>query len=172
MDQKMEILITHEEILAKAKEIGAQITEDFKGEEIVLIGILRGSVPWMADVMKTIDLDMTMDYMACSSYGSEKFSSGQVKIVKDIDEDVSGKNVIIVEDIVDSGTTLLYLKEYFANRHAKSVKVCSLLNKPSGRKVDIEPDYCAFDVEDRFIVGYGLDFNQRYRQLPYISCLD
>ncbi|MEG0918946.1 MAG: hypoxanthine phosphoribosyltransferase [Anaerovoracaceae bacterium] len=172
MEQKMEILITHEEILAKAKEIGAQITRDFKGEEIVLIGILRGSVPWMADIMKTIDLDMTMDYMACSSYGSEKFSSGQVKIVKDIDEDVSDKNVIIVEDIVDSGTTLLYLKDYFANKHAKSVKVCSLLNKPSGRKVDIEPDYCAFEVEDRFIVGYGLDFNQRYRQLPFISCLD
>lgn len=168
----MEIIITQEEILAKAKEIGAQITKDFEGQPVLLVGILKGSVPWMADLMKTIDLDVTIDFMACSSYGAEKFSSGQVKIVKDVDEDVDGRNVIIVEDIVDSGTTLKYLKGYFANRGAKSIKVCSLLNKPSGRKVDIEADYVGFDVEDRFIVGYGLDYNQRYRQLPFISCLD
>ncbi|MEG0292237.1 MAG: hypoxanthine phosphoribosyltransferase [Anaerovoracaceae bacterium] len=168
----MEIIITHEEILNKAKEIGAQITEDYKGEPVLLVGILRGSVPWMADLMKTIDLDVTIDFMACSSYGSEKFSSGQVKIVKDIDEDVEGKNVIIVEDIVDSGTTLKYLKGYFENRGTKSVKVCSLLNKAAGRKVEIEADYIGFEVEDRFIVGYGLDYNQKYRQLPFISCLD
>lgn len=168
----MEILISHEEILDKAKEIGAQITEDFKGEQVVLVGILRGSVPWMADVMKTIDLDLTIDFMAVSSYGAGRKTTGQVKIIKDLEESVDGKNIIIVEDIVDSGITLQYLKQYMKNRGAKTVSVCALLNKEEGRKVDIEADYVGFEVGDRFIVGYGLDDNQRYRQLPYISALD
>ena len=170
---KQEVLITHEEIVNRAKEIGAQITEDFKGKEVLLVGILRGSVPWMADVMKYIELeDLTIDFMACSSYGAAKKTSGTVKIKKDVEEDVTDKHVIIVEDIIDSGITLKYLKGYFKNRGAKSISICSLLDKPEGRQVDIQGDYIGFTVEDRFIVGYGLDYNQKYRQLPYISCLD
>lgn len=169
----MEVLITQEQILKRAEALGKQITEDYRGENILLVGILRGSVPWMADLMKNITCeDLTIDFMACSSYGHRKTSSGEVKIVKDLEEDVTGKNIIIVEDIVDSGRTLKYLKGYFENRGAKSVKICSLLDKPEGRVVDIDPDYFGFTVEDRFIVGYGLDYNQKYRHLPYISALD
>lgn len=167
------VLISQEEILAKAKEIGAQITKDFEGEQVLLVGILRGSVPWMADLMKCIELeDLTIDFMACSSYGASTKTSGTVKIIKDIEEDVMGKNVIIAEDIIDSGITLNYLKGYLKNRGAKSIKIAALLDKPSGRKTDIQGDYVGFTVDDVFIVGYGLDYDQKYRQLPYISCLD
>ena len=119
--------------------------------------------------MKNTPLDLTIDFMVCSSYGSSTKSSGVVRINKDLEEDIEGRAVIIVEDIVDSGVTLEYLKKYLANRNPKSVEVCSLLDKPSGRRCDIEADYVGFTVDDRFIVGYGLDFDQRYRQLPYIS---
>lgn len=166
------VLITEEEIANKAREIGAKISEDFAGEEVLLIGILRGSVPWMAELMKRIDLDVAIDFMACSSYGSGKKTTGQVKINKDLDVDIEGKNVIIVEDIVDSGITLNYLKSYLGNRGPASIRICTLLDKPSGRKVDIHVDYVGFQVEDLFIVGYGLDYDQRYRNLPYISYLD
>ncbi len=167
------VLITHEEILAKAKEIGEQITKDFAGEPLLLVGILRGSVPWMADLMKCIDLeDFAIDFIACSSYGAQTKTSGTVKIMKDIEEDVMGKNVIIVEDIIDSGITLNYLNGYLKNGGAKSIRICALLDKPTGRQVDVKGDYVGFTVGDVFIVGYGLDYNQKYRQLPYISCLD
>lgn len=166
-----EIMITQECIEKRAREIGAQITQDYQGEEIVLIGILRGAVLWMGDIMKNVELDMTIDFMAVSSYGASTKSSGVVKINKDLDSDIEGKNVIIVEDIVDSGTTLNYLKHYLENRNTKSVRICSLLDKPAGRKADIEVDYIGFEVDDRFIVGYGLDFDQKYRNLPYISFL-
>ncbi|MCQ4638459.1 hypoxanthine phosphoribosyltransferase [Anaerovorax odorimutans] len=166
-----EIMITQEQINERARQIGAQITEDYKGEEVVLIGILRGAVLWMGDIMKNVDLDMIIDFMAVSSYGASTKSSGVVKIIKDLDSDIEGKHVIIVEDIVDSGTTLNYLKHYLQNRNTKSVRICTLLNKPEGRRVDIDVDYIGFEVEDKFIVGYGLDFDQRYRNLPYISFL-
>lgn len=166
------ILITQEQITRRAEEIGAQITRDYEGKELVLVGILRGAVLWMSDIMKHVNLDITIDFMAVSSYGASTKSSGVVKIIKDLDLDIEGKNVIIVEDIVDSGTTLNYLKHYLENRKTRSVRVCTLLDKPSGRKVDIEADYVGFEVEDKFIVGYGLDFNQRYRNLPYISFLE
>lgn len=169
----MKILFTQEQIQARAKELGKKISEDYQGKSIILVGILRGSVPWMADIMKAIDLeDVTIDFMACSSYGSSKESSGQVKINKDVEESVEGKHIIIVEDIIDSGTTLKYLKGYFANRGAASVKICALLDKPEGRKIDIEGDYIGFTVGNVFIVGYGLDYNQQYRQLPFVSCLE
>ena len=167
-----EIMITQEQITKRAEELGAQITRDYEGEEIVLIGILRGAVLWMGDIMKHVDLDMTIDFMAVSSYGASTKSSGVVKIVKDLDSDIEGKNVIIVEDIVDSGTTLNYLKHYLENRNTKSVRICTLLDKPSGRRVEIEVDYIGVEVEDKFIVGYGLDFDQKYRNLPYISFLE
>lgn len=166
-----EIMITQEQIWKRAEEIGAQITKDYEGEEVVLIGILRGAVLWMGDIMKNVDLDITIDFMAVSSYGASTKSSGIVKIVKDLDSDIEGKHVIIVEDIVDSGTTLSYLKQYLENRHTKSVRICTLLDKPAGRKADIKADYTGFEVEDKFIVGYGLDFDQKYRNLPYISFL-
>ncbi|MEG0391344.1 MAG: hypoxanthine phosphoribosyltransferase [Anaerovoracaceae bacterium] len=166
-----EVMITQEEILNRAAEIGRQISEDYHGESVFLIGILRGAILWMADLMKTIETDVEIDFMACSSYGEATKTSGVVKINKDLSSDISGKNVIIVEDIVDSGITLNYLKGYLSNRNPKSIKICSLLDKPEGRRVDIEADYVGFTVEDKFIVGYGLDYNQKYRQLPYISFL-
>lgn len=172
MKKSSEILITQEQIKKRAAEIGAQITKDYEGEELVLIGILRGSVPWMVDIMQNIDNDkLIMDYMACSSYGSGTKTTGKVRINKDIQEDVEGKHVLIIEDIIDSGITLKYLKGYFANKGAADFKICTLLDKPAGRKVDIEGDYIGFEVGDQFIVGYGLDYDQKYRQLPYIGYL-
>ena len=166
------IMITEEQIREKAKEIGEKITKEYGDEEIVLVGILRGAIMWMTDLMRYIDNpNLTIDFMACSSYGAATKTSGVVKINKDLDSDIEGKHVIIVEDIVDSGITLTYLMHYLENRMPKSVKICSLLNKPSGRKVDLEPDYYAFEVGNQFIIGYGLDYAQKYRQLPYISYL-
>jgi hypoxanthine phosphoribosyltransferase len=166
------VMITQDEIFKRAAEIGAQITRDYQGEQVVLIGILRGAVLWMSDVMKNTDLDMVIDFMAVSSYGASTKSSGIVKIVKDLDVDIEGKDVIIVEDIVDSGTTLSYLKQYFENRNTRSVRICTLLDKPEGRRTPIQVDYVGFTVEDKFIVGYGLDYDQRYRNLPYITFLN
>ena len=166
-----EVMITEQEIKQRAKEIGQKITEDHIDDDVILIGILRGAIMWMTDLMRHIDLDIMIDFMACSSYGSSTKSSGVVKINKDLDEDIEGKSVIIVEDIIDSGVTLKYLKEYLVNRKPKSVQVCALLDKPEGRRAPVEGDYIGFTVDDRFIVGYGLDYDQRYRQLPYISYL-
>lgn len=166
------ILINEDEIAARAIELGRQITEDYAGKEIVLIGILRGAVPWMAELMKRIDLDMTIDFMACSSYGSATHSSGVVRINKDLDTNIEGKDIIIVEDIVDSGITLQYLRKYLENRGTNSIRICSLLDKPAGRRCDLEADYVGFTVDDMFIIGYGLDYDQSYRNLPYISYLD
>ena len=166
------VLITEEQIREKAAEIGKQISEDYAGKEIILVGILRGAVPWMAEIMKRITLDMTIDFMAVSSYGAATKSSGVVKINKDLETDIDGRDVIIVEDIVDSGVTLNYREGYLRSRGAASVKLCSLLDKPEGRRVDIKADYVGFTVDDRFIVGYGLDYAQKYRNLPYITWLE
>ena len=164
-----EVMITEEQIRARAAEIGQEISEEFAGEEMLVVGILKGAVLWLADVVKNIDNEnLGIDFMVVSSYGSSTKSSGVVKIVKDLDSDIAGKIVIIVEDIVDSGITLSYLKRYLSGRNAKAVKICTLLDKPEGRKVELEADYIGFTVPDRFIVGYGLDFDQKYRQLPYI----
>ena len=165
------VMITEEQIIEKACEIGKQIEEDFAGREIVMVGILRGAVLWMADIMKHVNLDMTIDFMAVSSYGAATKSSGIVKINKDLDTDIEGKPVIIVEDIVDSGVTLNYLMGYFESRGAETIKICALMDKPEGRRVDIDADYVGFEVDDRFIVGYGLDYDQKYRNLPYITWL-
>ena len=164
-----EVLITEEQLKARVKEIGAQITEDFKGESVLLVGILKGSVPFMADLMRAIDLDVTIDFMCVSSYGSATKTSGVVRIGKDLDTPIEGKNVIIVEDIIDSGLTLSYLKTQLLARNPKSLKICTALDKPSRRKVEFKGDYVGFEVEDKFIVGYGLDMDQHYRNLPYVS---
>ena len=165
------ILITEEEILKRAKEIGQQITKDYEGEEVLFIGILKGAVLWLSDVIKNVELDTKIDFMAVSSYGADTKSSGVVRIIKDLDTGIEDKNVIIVEDIIDSGITLNYLKGYLQGRMPKSLKICTLLDKPGGRRTDIKGDYVGFEVEDIFIVGYGLDYDQKYRNLPYISYL-
>ena len=169
---KGKILITQEQILKRAEELGKQITEDYKGEELVLVGTLRGAVPWMADIMKQIDLDLEIDFVSASSYGSGTVSSGEVKIKKDIELEIKGKHVLIIEDIIDTGNTLRALKDYFFLKKPKSVKICTLLDKPSRRQAEVYGDYIGFSVEDLFVIGYGLDYDQKYRNLPYISYLD
>ena len=164
-----EVLISRQQLADKVAELGAQISKDYEGESLFLIGILKGSVPFMADLMRAISLDVEMDFMSVSSYGSGTKSSGVVRILKDLDSDIAGKNVLIVEDIIDSGLTLAYLKEYLIKRNPKSIKIVTMLSKPARRKADIEADYTGFVVDDKFIVGYGLDIDQKYRNLPYIS---
>ncbi|WP_312355549.1 hypoxanthine phosphoribosyltransferase [Aminipila sp.] len=166
------VMITQEQILKRAEEIGAQISKEFAGEEVLVVGILKGAVLWMADVVKNIKLDCAIDFMACSSYGASTKTSGVVRILKDLDTSIEGRNVVIVEDIVDSGITLNYLKQNLEGRKPKCIKICSLLDKPSGRRIELEADYVGFTVEDKFIIGYGLDYDQKYRNLPYISYLE
>ena len=167
------VLITGKEIADRAKALGKQITKDYKGKELVLVGILRGAVMWMAELMKYINLeDVTIDFMAVSSYGAATKSSGQVQINKDLNSDIMGKDVIIVEDIVDTGVTLSYLQSFLKSRQANSVEICSMLDKPDRRKVDVPIKYRGFEVDNLFIIGYGLDYDQKYRNLPYISFLN
>ncbi len=167
-----QVMITQEEIFSRAKEIGAQISEDYAGETVLLVGILKGAVLWLADVIKNITIDTEIDFMAVSSYGASTKSSGVVRILKDLDRTIEDMHVIVVEDIIDSGITLNYLKGYLTARGPKSIKFCTLLDKPAGRRIEFKADYVGFEVEDKFIVGYGLDYDQRYRNLPYISFLD
>ena len=166
------ILFTEEQIRNRAAEIGAQISKDYEDEEVYLVGTLRGAVVWMADLMKSITNDTQIDFVTASSYGSGTTTSGVVKIKKDLDGDIYGKNVIIIEDIIDTGTTLKHLKKHLADRNPKSIKICTLLDKPSRRLVDIKADYVGFEIENLFVIGYGLDYDQKYRNLPYISYLE
>ena len=166
-----ETIIPRERIEKRAGEIGEEISNDYQGEEVVVIGILKGAVMWMSELIKHVTVDTRLDFMAVSSYGSSTKSSGVVKINKDLDASIEGKNAIIVEDIVDSGVTLNYLREYLLGMGPKSLKICTLLDKPSGRRKDINVDYIGFTVGDAFIVGYGLDYDQRYRNLPYITSI-
>ena len=164
-----EILITKEQLAERVKELGKQITADFAGQSVLMVGILKGAVPFMADLIREVDLDVTIDFMCVSSYGSATKTSGVVRIGKDLDTPIEGKNVIIVEDIIDSGLTLSYLKEQLLARKPKCIKVAACLDKPSRRRVEFKADYIGFEVEDKFIVGYGLDADQKFRNLPYIS---
>lgn len=166
------ILFTEEQIRERAKEIGAQITEDYAGEQVVVLGTLKGSMPWMAELIKHIELDCILDFIIASSYGSSTISSGVVKFSLEPKENLYNKNVIVVEDIIDTGNTLSYVKKKLEERHPKSIKICSMLNKKARRVADIEGDYIGFEVDDLFVVGYGLDYDQKYRNLPYISYLD
>ena len=166
------ILLSGEQIEQRAREIAEQIDRDYAGEQIYLIGTLKGAVMWMAELMKNIKSDVEIDFIAASSYGSGTTTSGVVRIKKDLDRDIYGKNVIIIEVIVDTGTTLKHLKAHLADRNPKSIRICTLLDKPSRRVVDITADYIGFSIENLFVVGYGLDYDQKYRNLPYISCLE
>lgn len=165
-------LLTREEISARADELAARITRDYKGKELVLVGVLKGAFIFLADLVRRIDMPVEIDFVAVSSYGKDTKSSGVVKIIKDLDFEIRGKHVLLVEDIVDTGLTLKYLSGMLQQRGPESVEVCALLNKPEARKVDIEVKYCGFDVPPLFVVGYGLDYAERYRQLPYVGVLE
>ncbi|WP_378955345.1 hypoxanthine phosphoribosyltransferase [Pelosinus sp. sgz500959] len=165
------VLLSAEELAKRIEEIGAEITEDYAGKEILMIGVLRGAVLFMADLARAIKVPVAIDFMAVSSYGSGTSSSGVVRILKDLDEDVAGKHVLVVEDIIDSGLTLNYLLDNLKSRKPASIKLCTLLNKPERRKVQVNIDYNGFDVPDYFVVGYGLDYAEKYRNLPFIGIL-
>ena len=166
------ILISEEQLQAKVAELGAQISRDYEGKDLLLVSILKGSVVFMADLMRAITEPCSIDFMVVSSYGgANTTSTGLVKIVKDLDQDLSGKDVLIVEDILDTGVTLSNLVPMLKMRNPNSVKICTILDKPSRRKADIQPDYEGFQVPDEFVVGYGLDYDEKYRNLPYVGVL-
>lgn len=165
------ILISQEEIQVRCKELGKELTEIYQNTNPLVVGVLKGAVPFMADIVRSIDTYLELDFMDVSSYGNATVSSGEVKIVKDLDTNVEGRDLLIVEDIIDSGRTLAYLVDLFKYRKAKSVKIVTLLDKPEGRVVNIEADYVGFNVPNEFVVGYGLDYAEVYRNLPYIGVL-
>jgi hypoxanthine phosphoribosyltransferase len=165
------VLISEEEIQQKVRALGEQLTHDYQGQFPLVIGVLKGAMLFMGDLLKRVDTHLEMDFMDVSSYGRSTVSSGEVKIVKDLDTSVEGRDILIIEDIIDSGLTLSYLVELFHYRKAKSVKIVTLLDKPTGRKADIKADYVGFEVPDAFVVGYGLDYAEKYRNLPYIGVL-
>lgn len=166
-----EILVTKEELDAINARLGAQITKDFKDKNLLVVGILKGSVYFMADLTRYIDLPLKLDFLAVSSYGSGTRSSGAVKIIKDIDINLEGYDILLVEDILDSGRTLDYVRNLLSARGANSISIVTLLDKPARRVVDLTPDYVGCDVPDEFVVGYGLDYDQKYRNVPYIGAL-
>ena len=172
LEQDIErVLFTEQELKDRVAEIAAQIDKDYAGKEPMLISVLRGSFIFMADLVRSITLPCTVDFMAVSSYGSGTTSSGQVKITKDLSESIEGRDIIVVEDILDSGNTLSYLFQLLQARHPASVRLCTLLDKPSRRTKDVTADYTGFTVDDLFVVGYGLDYAEKYRNLPYIGIL-
>lgn len=172
MHQDIErILFTDEELAARVKELGAQITKDYQGKDLVVASVLRGSYIFMADLTRAIDLPMSVDFMAVSSYGSGTVSSGQVEIKKDLSDSVEGKDLLIVEDILDSGNTLYYLMDMLRIRKPASIRICTLMDKPDRRVKPIEAEYIGFTIPDAFVVGYGLDYDEKYRNLPYVGIL-
>ena len=166
------VMFSQEEIEAKVIELAKQIEKDYKGQDLLLVGILKGASVFVADLMRKIDLNVNIDFMSVSSYGSGTVSSGTVKILKDLDVDIKDKNVLIVEDIIDSGITLRNLYDTLMTREPRSLKLCTLLNKPARKKVDVDVDYIGFVIEDKFIVGYGIDYDEKYRNLPYIAIVE
>ena len=172
MTEKISVLLSEEEVDARIKEIGEQISRDYEGKQVHLICVLKGGVFFMCELAKRISVPVSMDFMSVGSYGDGTASSGVVKIAKDLDETLEGKDVLVVEDIIDSGRTLSYLLEVFKNRGPKSLKLCTLLDKPERRVKDVKVDYVGFNIPDEFVVGYGLDYAQKYRNLPYIGVVE
>jgi hypoxanthine phosphoribosyltransferase len=166
------ILITEEQIKSKVKELGQLITQDYQGKDLLVVCILKGAMLFMADLVREIKVPLDIDTMVVSSYGTSTKSSGVVRILKDLDESIENRHILIVEDIVDTGLTLKYLKDNIFSRGPKSVKICSFLDKPEHRKVNIKPDYLGYSIPDEFVVGYGLDYAEKYRNLPYVAVLD
>ena len=167
-DKKRNILFSEEQIQKKVKELGKKITEDYKGKNLYVLPLLRGSFIFGADIFRAIDLKAKVGFMTTSSYGHGEESTGNVKVVNDIPDNIEGLDVLIVDDIIDTGYTMKFVIDYVKSRGAKSVKTCTLLDKPSRRKVDLSPDYCCFEIEDLFVVGYGLDYESFYRNVPYV----
>ena len=167
-----QVLVTREEIAAAVKKLGEQITRDYQGKELMLVGILKGAVVFFSDLVREIDLPVKMEFMAVSSDGATTKTTGVVKLVKDLTVDITGMHVLIVEDIVDSGMTLSYLSKYLETRGAASIRIATLLDKPERRRVDLKADYFCFTIPDKFVVGYGLDYDEKYRNLPDIGVLD
>ncbi|NLI89707.1 MAG: hypoxanthine phosphoribosyltransferase [Epulopiscium sp.] len=165
------ILISEDEISRKTKEIGRQISKEYKGKEVLVVGILKGSSVFMSDLIREIDIPLQIDYMVVSSYGTSTQSSGVVRIEKDLQHSIEGKHIIIVEDIVDTGLTLAYIKKILTGRNPSSIKICTLLDKPARREKNVDIDYAGFEVPDEFIVGYGIDYAEYYRNLPFIGAL-
>lgn len=168
----IEIMLDEETVNKRIRELGEQISRDYAGKTVHLICILKGSVYFTCELAKRITMPVTMDFMQCSSYGAATKSSGIVRIVKDLDEPITGREVIIVEDIIDSGRTLAHLKELLGQRQPASLKICTLLDKPDRRVTDVDVEYIGFQIEDKFVVGYGLDYDQQYRNLPYIGVVE
>ncbi len=169
MAERIEVMLTEEEVDKKIQELGEKISSDYAGKQVHLVCVLKGGSFFMCELAKRITIPVSLDFMSVSSYGSDTKSSGVVKIVKDLDEPLEGKDVIVIEDIVDSGRTLSYLLEMLSDRKPNSLKLCTLLDKPDRRVVDVKVDYTGFEIPDEFVVGYGLDYDQKYRNLPYIG---
>lgn len=172
MEDKIKVMLSEEELEQRIRELGAQISADYEGESVMIVCILKGAAMFACELAKRITVPVIMDFMATSSYGSGTVSSGEVKIKKDLDLSPEGKNILIVEDIIDSGNTLNFLSHLFEERNAKSVKMVTMLDKPDRREVDVAVDYTGFTIPDEFVVGYGLDYDQRYRNLPYIGVIE
>jgi len=166
-----EILIGEEELQARIRELGAEISVDYAGRELLLVGVLKGAVFFMADLMRTISVSCEIDFMAISSYGASTDSSGVVRILKDLDLNIDGRHVLVVEDIIDSGLTLSYLLRNLESREPASLEICALMTKPERREIDVPVKYIGFEIPNRFVIGYGLDFAERYRNLPYVGVL-
>ena len=173
MDQDInQVLLSEKQLLERVRELGEQISADYLDKDLVVVCVLRGSFIFVSDLVRSIKIPLAVDFISISSYGSGTTSSGVVRFLKDLDEEISGRHVLVVEDIIDTGTTLKYLLENLQTRKPASIKVCTLLSKPERRKVEIEIDYNGFVVPDHFVVGYGLDYAEKYRNLPYIGILD
>lgn len=172
MAERIRVLKSEEEVDSRIKEMGEQISRDYAGKEIHLICVLKGGSFFMCELAKRITVPVSLDFMSVSSYGSDTKSSGVVKIVKDLDESIQGKDVLVVEDIIDSGRTLSYLMEMLRDRKPNSLHLCTLLDKPDCRVVSVDVDYTGFQIPDEFVVGYGLDYDQKYRNLPYIGIVE
>lgn len=169
MSETVDVLIDEERVVARARELGAQISKEYEGKNLHIVGILKGSVFFMVELAKYITVPCTLDFMSVSSYGSGMESSGKIDIKKDLDEPIKGKHVLLVEDIIDSGNTLYALRQVLLDREPESFKICTLLDKPDRREKEVPVDYVGFQIPDAFVVGYGLDYDQRYRNLPYIG---
>ena len=172
MEDKIRVLLTEEEVDEKIKQLGLKISEDYAGRSVHLICVLKGGAFFMCELAKRITVPVSMDFMSVSSYGNGTATSGAVKIIKDLDDPIEDKDVLIVEDIIDSGTTLHYLTEILYKRKPASIRICTLLDKPERRTADVKVDYVGFNIPDEFVVGYGLDYAQKYRNLPYIGVVE
>ncbi len=172
MKETIKVLLTEEEVNSRIKEVAEQISKDYEGKQVHMICVLKGGVYFMCELSKRMDVPVSLDFMSVSSYGDDTESSGIVRIVKDLDQPLEGKDVLIVEDIIDSGRTLSYLIEILKQRKPNSIRLCTLLDKPERRVVDVNVEYSCFNIPDKFVVGYGLDYAQKYRNLPYIGVVE